>query len=238
MELIRDILREFGLVSVASLLGFACALLVTYYKKHERILKERIEGLKDQVELHKSMSVMDFVDRTKAYKQFAEEEVRRAESTLAGLQKRLEKDNDETNRYFDEAQKLKDDVRRLQDQVAESQRIIQELSRENNLAVGNEFVLAAGTFRYSGKQYVAGVVNGIHMHFAVDHVKDVLAGVSTNPNALYRNFPTLTNMFSLSAQRVASSLRSLKKKCRLFRTKLGISMHNKVVNGTPVVPPL
>ena len=189
MELIRDILREFGLVSVASLLGFACALLVTYYKKHERILKERIEGLKDQVELHKSMSVMDFVDRTKAYKQFAEEEVRRAESTLAGLQKRLEKDNDETNRYFDEAQKLKDDVRRLQDQVAESQRIIQELSRENNLAVGNEFVLAAGTFRYSGKQYVAGVVNGIHMHFAVDHVKDVLAGVSTNPNAPLSKFP-------------------------------------------------
>lgn len=189
MEFIRGILEEFGLVSVTSLLGFACVLLITYYKKHESILKERIEGLKDQVELHKSMSVMDFVDRTKAYKKFSEEEVRRAENNLAQLQKRLEKDNHETNRYFDEAQKLKDDVRGLQDQVAESERIIQELSRDNNLTVGNEFVLAAGTFRYSGKQYVAGVVNGIHMHFAVDHVKGVLAGVSTNPNAPLSKFP-------------------------------------------------
>lgn len=188
MEFIREILKEFGLVSVASLLGFACVLLITYYKKHERILKERIEGLKDQVELHKSMSVMDFVDRTKAYKQLAEEEVRRAERKLAGLQKKIEVGNDETNRYFDEAQKLKEEVRMLQDQVAESQRMIQELSRANDLAVGNDFVLAAGTFRYSGKQYVAGVVNGIHMHFAVDHVKGVLAGVSKKPNAPLSKF--------------------------------------------------
>ena len=182
MDLITNIFNEFGLVAVSSLLGFACVLLIGYYRQHQRVLKERIEALKDQVEVHKSMSVMDFVARSNAYKKLAEDEVEAAASKLHQLEEKLERNNEDANKYFDEAQKLKDQIRLLHDQIDESQRIIRELTRENNLAVGNEFVLAVGTFQFSGKPYVAGVVNGIHMHFPVDHIQGILAGVSDNPN--------------------------------------------------------